>query len=246
MKNKDTFIKEFYSNLSVVDNSIYGKYGIGYSKINIITIKKIIDIFIQILDIKNNNDYFAISSDGSKICINIINNLMKINNQNIKFITFNNYEGFDKSFILSSIKKVNPFGAIHLSQSIFDKNIININLYDSKGLKINNEILDKIINKIDKNIDDISMAKEDNLSFFDNDLLIKIFVDESNKLFSNRIITKKSKIAISNRSNGITKILTKLLGSQDFSYVVNNNIRNKTLNIYNKKKVSYKSIKRYF
>lgn len=246
LKMDEEFIDNFYQDLSVSDNAIYGKYGFGYSKINSITIKKIIDIFIQVLDKQNNNDYFAISSDGSNICTNIINNLMKINNTNIKFITFNNYEGFDKSFILSSIKKINPLGAVHISQSIFDPNIINLNLYDFHGIKINNEILVNIIKKIDKNLDDIALAQEENLSFFDNELLIKIFVDKMNKLFNPRVLTKKTKIAISNRSNGITKILTKLLGTQDFSYVINNKIKNKTINIHCKKNVSYKHIKSYF
>lgn len=242
----EEFINNFYQDLRVSDNSIYGEYGIGYSKINSVIVKKIVDIFIQILDKENNNDYFAISSDGSVVCTNIINNLMKINNKNIKFITFNNYEGFDKSFVLSSIKKINPLGAIHISQSIFNPNILNINLYDYQGIKINNEILVNIIQKIDKNLNDVSIATEENLSFFDNELLIKIFVDKMNKLFDSRVLTKKTKVAISNRSSGITKVLTKLLGTQDFPYVVNNKIKNKTININCKKTISYKYIKRYF
>ncbi len=245
-KYNEEFIDNFYQNLHVSDNSIYGEYGIGYSKINSVTLKKIIDIFVQILEKKNDNDYFVISSDGSNICNNIINNLIKINNQNIKFITFKDYEGFDKSFILSSIKKIRPLGGIHISQSIFSPNIININLYDFQGIKINNEILINIIQNIDKNLNNISISKEENLSFFDNELLIKIFVDKMNKSFDSNILIKKTKIAISNRSNGITKILTKLLGTQDFSYVINNKIKNKTIDINYKKNISYKNIKMYF
>ena len=56
------FINNFYQDLRVSDNCIYGEYGIGYSKINSVIVKKIVDIFIQILDKENNNDYFAISS----------------------------------------------------------------------------------------------------------------------------------------------------------------------------------------
>ena len=70
----EEFINNFYQDLRVSDNCIYGEYGIGYSKINSVIVKKIVDIFIQILDKENNNDYFAISSDGSVVCTNIINN----------------------------------------------------------------------------------------------------------------------------------------------------------------------------
>ena len=39
-KYNEEFIDNFYQNLHVSDNSIYGEYGIGYSKINSVTLKK--------------------------------------------------------------------------------------------------------------------------------------------------------------------------------------------------------------
>ena len=38
------FINNFYQDLRVSDDSIYGEYGIGYSKINSVIVKKIVDI----------------------------------------------------------------------------------------------------------------------------------------------------------------------------------------------------------
>ncbi|MBD5423233.1 MAG: hypothetical protein HDR43_01930 [Mycoplasma sp.] len=237
----------FYDNLNVANNCIYAEYGVGYSKINSITIKKIIDLFLKIIENQHSNNYFLITSDGSQECIEIIKSLLNINNSNIKFITSSSYEGFDKNFILSSIKKINPMAALHLSKSIFDNKIINAALYNSSGIKIGNKVLEGITKKIKKNLIDVELAKNDNMSFLNNELLIKIFSDKIKELFKNYSISRKTKIAISNRSNGITKIISKLVGSQDFSYVINNKIKKREIDLFSTKKhISDNKIKMYF
>lgn len=235
----------FFNDLKVCDHAIFGKYDVGYGSVNAITIKKIIEIFCEIIDYKNNN-YFLISSDGSEENTKIIDDVLHLGNRNIKFITFAKYQGYDKKFISSIIKKIKPAGAIHISKSIFQKNLININLYGQNGNKITNIILEGIIKQIDKNVDNVIYEKEKNISFLNNNLLIKLFVEKISELFPKSNSIKKTKIAISNRSKGITKILSKLIGSQDFSYTINDKIKNNNISILDTKYLSDTKIKRYF
>lgn len=235
----------FFDDLNVGDDAIYGQYGIGYNKINIITFKKIIDVFLRVIEYNDSNEHVLISSDGSSECKEIIQNVIRFDSD-IKYLAFSNYEGFDRNFVLSTIKKINPKCSFHLSKSIYKKDFININIYDENGIKIKNEFLEKLINKLDKNIDDLELTNDYSISFLNSELLIKIYVEKIYSLFNKTNNIRKTKIALSNRSNGIIQILTKLLGSQDFSYIVNNNIQNKNINLNSLKFASHKTLKRYF
>lgn len=245
LRKVDEKDSHFFNDLKILNNLIYGSYGAGYNKINSITLKKIIDIFNLLIDNKNDN-YFLISSDGSNECVEMLKDIIWTNDKDIKFITFSNFVGFDKKFISATIKKIHPYASIYISRSIYDKTAFEINLFDEQGFKINKEILKGILKQLDKNINNISRDEKRKISFLNNDSLIKIFNNKINVLFPKNINNKKTKIAISNRSNGITNILTKLIGNQDFTYVVNEKINNQKIDIFEKKYVSDKKIKTFF
>lgn len=236
----------FFDDLKIIDNSIYGEYNVGYNSINQVTIKKIIDIFIEVIKNENKNEYFLLSSDGSSESIEIIKSVISLNDKKIKFICFENYVGFDKKFISTIIKKIHPIGGLHISKSIYEDKNININLYDSDGIKLNDNFLNGIIKNIEKNIDNIKIIENANISFLDNDALIKLFTDKLFSLFQKNAVERKTRIAISNRSQGITSVLCKLIGSQDFPYVVNNKVNKKTFNFFKKKHINDWKIKTYF
>lgn len=238
--------EEFFGNLKITNNYIYGEYGIGYSKINSITTKKIIELFIQI-EKMNHDEYFFIASDGNLECLEIIESIINLNDQNIKFLSFQKFLGFDKTFILSTIKTVKPFGCIYLSKSIFNPEIIQINLYDSNGKELENEKLKNLIDQMTKNIDNIHISQNKNVYFLNNELLIKTFVDKVKKIYSKDLNpNKKTKIMISNRSEGVSNILSKLIGSQEFTYTINNKVKNNDVNIYKYKYWNDKTIKKAF
>ena len=229
-----------------MNNYIYGEYGIGYSKINSITTKKIIELFIE-KNKMNHDDYFLITSDGSSECLEIIESIINLNDKNIKFLTFQKFLGFDKTFILSTIKTIKPFGCIYLSKSIFNPEILQINLYDSKGKEIKNDQLEYLIKKIEKNIDDIHISQNKNVYFLNNELLIKTFVDKVKQIYSKDLNTnKKTKIMISNRSEGVSNILSKLICNQEFIYTINNKVKNYDVNIYKYQQFNDKTIKKLF
>lgn len=203
------------------------------------------DLFLQIIEYDKTCQHVLISSDGSNECKEIIQNVIKLD-RDIKFLSFANYEGFDKNFILSSIKKIGPKCSFHLSKSVHNNNFIHINIYDEKGIKVKNELLEKMVAKIDKNVDDLEPTNEYSISFLNSELLIKIYIEKICSLFSKTNNIRKTKIAISNRSTGIIRILTKLLGSQDFSYIINNNIKDKKIDLNKSKILTDQKIKKYF
>lgn len=249
LKDKNQFeIKEeeFFGNLKIMNNYIYGEYGIGYSKINSITVKKIIELFIE-KNKMNYDDYFLITSDGNLECLEIIESIINLNDKNIKFLTFQKFLGFDKTFILSTIKTIKPFGCIYLSKSIFNPEILQIHLYDSNGKEIANEKLEYLVKKMKKNIDDINISQNKNVYFLNNELLIKTFVDKVKQIYSKDLNTnKKTKIMISNRSEGVSNILSKLIGNQEFIYTINNKVKNYDVNIYKYQQFNDKTIKKLF
>ncbi len=235
---------DFFGSLKVLDNTIYSNYKAGYQNINPITVKKIIDLFIKIL--KNEEGFFLIASDGTNECVEIIKEVINLNDKNIKFVSFSNFEGFDKKFISSAIQSIKLKGGIYLSKSIFDKNIIQTNLYSEEGMKINSKILISLINKISKNINDVRKIENAKINFLNNDALIQIHSEKiTNILMKKTSLERKTKIAICASSAGTGRAISKIIGKQDFSYIIKN-YKNKFIDIFNKRKVNDNKIKKYF
>lgn len=244
-KKNEILLNNFFKDLKCSNEYIYGDYGVGYNKINFITIKQIIDILTE-----NNWDskkYFLISYDGNELIKNIIELLNKYNDKKIKFLTFSNYEGVDKKFFSFIKRKLNIEKSIYISKSIYKSNTFNITIWNSDE-KLKNNKLNEIINKLSEN-KKIYFEKtiNDEMNFLNNDLIMKIFVDNISKISYEKKSLSNLKIAISNRSENVTKILTKLLGFKNFSYVINNKPKNKDISLYDKKKYCNDFlIKKYF
>ncbi len=235
---------DFFSNLRVFDNSYVGRYGIGFNNINSVVVKKIIDTFYKVISTDESN-LFLLVSDGSQEAIEIYKDVISFN-EKIEFLSFSNYQGYDQNFVNSTIKKINPIGCVYISKSIFNNEYLTISLYDSNGIKMDNNFLNNLYLNIDKSAREIQRSQSRKISFLKDELLIKIYIEKVSNLFPRTFSNKKTKIAISNRSDGITKILSKLIGSQDYSYVINNNLKSTNIDLYNKKHLSDSQIKKFF
>lgn len=240
-------ISGFFDDLKVIDNSFYGEFNVGYNAINGITLKKVIDLFLE--ESESKDEFFLLATDGTKECNNIIKHLLTLNDKKCKFVAFENFCGFDKKFVSKTIKNLKPKGGVYLSKSIFNNKIISLCIFDSLGNKVKNDKLVQLTKKMNKDIQGWQATESfiSSVSFLNTNSIIKLFIENINSLFIKTPVSKKTKICISNRSTGITKILTKIIGIQDFSYIVNNNVKNKPFFVYYKwKKINSFLIKLFF
>lgn len=239
------FDSSFYQKPSISNFSIYGEYGVGFGKINAIVIKKILDVFFE--QMENKNGHILVCSDENLETLEITKSVSKIND-NLNLVFFKDFEGFDKKFVSFCVKKAKLLGAIYISKSIFNKNILNVFIYDSNAKKLDKSKLNEIVEKIENNINNIEYKSynKNNVSFLNNDLLIKTFVDRISVLFSKKTAFRKTKIAISCRTKGIASIISSLVGNKDFAYTINKKTINKDLDIFSKSHLSDFNIKKYF
>ena len=220
----------FLSPCLIIDQHICAPWGVGLNKINTLTVRNFLLTLVKNIEDLQENDLIFIASDGTQKSDQLIKELALVKLEKGSFVTFENFEGFDKKFVSETIKKIKAKCGFFLQSSIYDHNLIDVFFIDEFGENYDQEFVEKINqNALNNDYFDIPLNEKLDLFFVENDKMVKIFVDKIEQLYTRKLSTNKTKITISNHNQGVTKILAKLLGHLDYSYVINNNVRPKNL-----------------
>lgn len=239
----------FFSKLFFDSKKIVSKIGLGYGKLNILTIKLIANSFANVLKEKNNEKShidILVCNDGAKETKHFLKNISEVfSAKKIAVTAFQSNVGYDKKFICRTVKKLELEAAIFIDRSTYNDEIFNIRFIDNKGFDFEEEMINLIKREIEEyNVFDIKSAPA-KIDYLSNSRIVNDYVEKILSLSSRKGDQRKIKIAVSNYNEGVTEILKKILGNMDFNYIINKNITNK-ININQKSKRNEKTYINYF
>lgn len=212
----------------VIDQRICAAWGAGLNKINTLTVRNFVFTLVnQIVNLEA-QDLIFIASDGSLRCQQLVRDLAHLALERGEFVSFENFAGFDKKFVTEAIRKVNAKVGIFIQTSIYDPELIDVFFLNYLGENYETDFVEKIVqNSLANDYFSIPLRGQADIYYVENDKMIKLFVDKIEQLYTKRLNTKKTKIALSNHNPGVTQVLAKLLGHLDYAYVINDNVRPK-------------------
>ncbi|MDK2819674.1 MAG: hypothetical protein KFW07_02445 [Mycoplasmataceae bacterium] len=239
----------FFSKLFFDSKKIVSKIGLGYGKLNILTIKLIANSFANILlkkNVEKSHIDILVCSDGAIETKSFLKNISEVfSSKKIGITAFQSNVGYDKKFICRTVNKLELDAAIFIERSTYNDDIFNVRFIDNKGLDFEEEVIKLIKHEVEEyNVFEIKSthAKIDYLS---NSRVVNDYVEKILSLTSRKGDQRKIKIAVSDYNEGVTEILKKILGNMDFNYIINKNITNK-ISINQKSKRNEKTYINYF
>ena len=231
----------FLNPCPVINQSICAPIGVGLNKINTLTIRNFLATLIKHFNDWEDRDLIFIGSDGTPKAQQLIKDLALLKLEKGTFVTFENFDGFDKKFVSETIKKIKAKCGFFIQSSIYSPDLINVFFLDELGESYDAAFVKKINQEaLNNNYFELELNEKIDIFYIENEKMIKIFVDKIEQLYTKRLNTKKTKIAISNHNQSVTKVLAKLLGHLDYAYVINDNVKPK--NLFNSKMIDDREV----
>ena len=218
----DLSATNFFHPCQVINKRICAEIGVGLNKINSLTVRNFLALLVEYVHNLEEQDLILLAADGSEEAQELIKAATHLKLNKGQFVVFENFEAFDKKFVGETIKRIKAKCGFFIQSSIYDAKLVEIFFLNYMGEYYDDEFVNKINqNAIENDYFNLELTNEPELYYIENDKMIKIFVDKIQQLYTKRLSTKLTKIAISNHNAGVTKILAKLVGHLDYAYVIN-------------------------